>query len=127
MLRTSQVSGEKARHYPDTDELHIDKVRFVSVSDEGVQVLATALRGIATGDGERVTLIGNVHVVREARAANPRLELRGERVVALQSQERLQSDVPVEITRDRDRFTASTMDFDMKSGCLLYTSDAADE
>lgn len=114
--RTSQVSGEKARHYPDTDELHIDVVRFVAVSDDGTEVQATAQRGIATGDGERVTLIGNVHVVREARGANPRLELRGEKVVALQSQEKLLSDVPIEITRERDRFTASTMAFDMKSG-----------
>jgi len=114
--RTSQVSGEKARHYPDTDELHIDVVRFVAVSDDGTEVQATAQRGIATGDGERVTLMGNVHVVREARGASPRLELRGEKVVALQSQEKLLSDVPVEITRDRDRFTASTMAFDMKSG-----------
>lgn len=114
--RTSQVSGEEARHYPDTDELHIDAVRFVSVNEDGMQVLATAQRGIATGDGERVTLLGNVHVVREARGPNPRLELRGEKVIALQSQEKLLSDVPVEITRDRDRFTASRMDFDMKSG-----------
>ena len=114
--RTSQVSGEKARHYPDTDELHIDMVRFVAVSDDGTEVQATAQRGIATGDGERVTLMGNVHVVREARGASPRLELRGEKVVALQSQEKLLSDVPIEITRERDRFTASTMAFDMKSG-----------
>lgn len=114
--RTSQVSGDKARHYPDTDELHIDQVRFVAVNEEGVEVQATAHRGIASGDGERVTLLGQVHVVREAKGANPRLELRGERVVALQSQEKLLSDAPVEITRDGDRFTASSMDFDMKSG-----------
>lgn len=114
--RTSQVSGAKARHYPDADELHIDAVRFVAVNDDGVEVLATAQRGIATGDGERVTLLGHVHVVREARGPNPRLELRGERVVALQSQEKLRSDAPVEVTRGRDHFTASAMDFDMKSG-----------
>ena len=119
--RTSQLSGDKARHYPETDELHIDEVRFVSVSDEGVQVHATAQRGIASGDGERVTLIGQVHVVREARGNNPRLELRGERVLALQKEERLLSQTPVEITRDRDRFVASTMDFDLKSG--LYELD----
>jgi lipopolysaccharide export system protein LptC len=91
-------------------------VRYQSISDDGVEVLATASRGVATGDGERITLMGNVHVVREVMGAKPRLELRGERVIALQSQERLLSDVPVVITRDRDRFTASRMDFDMKSG-----------
>ena len=119
--RTSQLSGDKARHYPETDELHIDAVRFVSVSDEGVELRATAQRGIASGDGERVTLIGQVHVVREARGNNPRLELRGERLLALQKQERLLSQTPVEITRARDVFVASTLDFDLKSG--LYELD----
>ena len=114
--RTSQVSGEKARHYPDTDELHIDGVRLVATTEQGAEVKASALRGIASGDGERLTLLGQVHVVREARGASPRLELRGERVIALQSQERLISDAPVDILRDRDRFTASSMDLDMKSG-----------
>ena len=114
--RTSQVSGEKARHYPDTDELHIDRVQLLTVNEDGVQVQATALRAIATGDGEKVTLLGNVHVLREARPGYPRLELRGEQLVALQRQEKLLSDVPVEILREGDRFTASRMDFDMKSG-----------
>lgn len=114
--RTSHVSGAKARHYPDTDELHIDGIRFVSVSEEGVEVQATASQGVASGDGQRVTLSGNVRVVREARGDRPRLELRGERVVAFQDQNRLVSDLPVEITRDRDRFTARSMDLDMKSG-----------
>lgn len=114
--RTSQISGEMARHYPDTDELHIDRIRFLAVDEAGVEVRATALRGIASGDGERVTLLGQVHVVREASSTNPRLELRGERVVALQSREKLLSDAPVEISRNGDRFTASSMDFDLKSG-----------
>ena len=119
--RTRQVSGEKARHYPDTDELHIDGVRLLSVNAQGVEVLATARRGIASTDGERVTLLGDVHVLREAQGQRPRLEFRGQRLVALQSQEKLVSDVPVEIVRDRDRFTASALDFDMKSGQYVLT------
>jgi len=59
--------------------------------------------------------------VREARGNNPRLELRGERLLALQKQERLLSQTPVEITRARDVFVASTLDFDLKSG--LYELD----
>jgi lipopolysaccharide export system protein LptC len=114
--RTGQVSGEKARHYPDTDELHIDGIRLLAVNDEGVEVRASARQGVATGDGERITLIGGVHVVRQASSSSPRLELRGERVVALQNEEKLVSELPVEITRDHDRFTANNMDFDLKSG-----------
>jgi lipopolysaccharide export system protein LptC len=114
--RIRSVSGDKARHYPDSDELHIDEVRFSAVNEEGVEVTATARRGIATGDGERVTLLGQVHVVRPAHGQTPRIELHGERLVALQKQEKLLSDLPVEILRDRDRFLANGLDFDMKSG-----------
>jgi lipopolysaccharide export system protein LptC len=114
--RTSQVSGERAQHYPDTDELHIDGVQVWVVNDEGMEVQATARRGIASGDGERITLLGDVHVLRPARGAYPRLEMRGERLVALHSQEKLLSDRPVEIVRERDRFTADTLDFDTKTG-----------
>lgn len=114
--RVRTVSGDKARHYPDSDELHIDQVRFSAVNEDGVEVKASALRGIATGDGERVTLLGQVHVVRPAHGLTPRIELQGERLVALQKQEKLLSDLPVEILRDRDRFLASGLDFDMKSG-----------
>ncbi|MFM8577128.1 MAG: LPS export ABC transporter periplasmic protein LptC, partial [Limnohabitans sp.] len=80
--RIRSVSGDKARHYPDSDELHIDEVRFSAVNEEGVEVTATARRGIATGDGERVTLLGQVHVVRPAHGQTPRIELHGERLVA---------------------------------------------
>ncbi len=114
--RIRTVSGDKARHYPQSDELHIDEVRFSAVNEQGVELKATARRGIATGDGERVTLLGQVHVVRPAHGQTPRIELHGERLVALQKQEKLLSDLPVEILRDRDRFLANGLDFDMKTG-----------
>lgn len=114
--RIREVHGEKGRHYPDVDELHIDGVRFFAVNEEGVEVRGTARQGIATGDGERVTLIGQAHVLRPAHKDVPRTEFFGERLVALQKQEKLLSDLPVEIWRDRDRFNAQTLDFDMKSG-----------
>ena len=114
--RIRQVSGDKARHYPDSDELHIDAVRFSAINEEGVEVQATARYGVATGDGERVTLVGQVHVVRPAHGQTPRLELTGERLEALPKQEKLLSDQPVEILRDRDRFTASGLDFSTRTG-----------
>ncbi len=114
--RIREVLGEKARHFPDSDELHIDGVRFSAINGEGVEVNGSARQGIATGDGERVTLIGQAHVLRPAHQTTPRTEFFGERLVALQKQEKLLSDEPVEILRDSDRFNAQTLDFDMKSG-----------
>jgi lipopolysaccharide export system protein LptC len=119
--RIRQVAGEKARHYPDTDELYIDAVRFSAVDEEGVEVTGTARQGIATGDGERVTLIGQVHVVSPAHGETPKMEFRGERLVAWTKTQKMRSDEPVEIWRDRDRFNAQNLDFDMKSGQYQLT------
>ncbi|MFM8865287.1 MAG: LPS export ABC transporter periplasmic protein LptC [Limnohabitans sp.] len=119
--RTRQVSGDMARHYPETDELHIDVVRFSAINAQGIEVQATARRGVASGDGERVTLLGQAQVVRPAQGQTPRLELRGERLLVLQKQQKLHSDLPVEILRDRDRFTAGGLDFDTSSGQYLLS------
>ncbi len=119
--RIRQVSGNMARHYPDSDELHIDAMRFLAVNPEGIEVRASARRGVATGDGERVTLLGQVRVVRPAQSQTPLLELSGERLVVLQKEERMVSDQPVEILRDRDRFTARGLDFNSRSGQYLLS------
>ncbi|WP_233251894.1 LPS export ABC transporter periplasmic protein LptC [Limnohabitans sp. Jir72] len=116
---TREVLGDKGRHFPDVDDMHIDNVRVYSESDTGVKIYAQAQTGIATGDGERVTLIGNAQAIRPADAQSPRTELRGERLVALAKENRLLSSDPVEITRDKDVFTALTLNFNSKSGIYL--------
>ena len=116
---TREVIGDKGRHYPDVDEMHIDRVRIYAESDTGVKLNAHALNGVATGDGERVTLLGQAMAVRSADANSPRMELRGERLLALVKEEKLLSSDPVEITRDKDVFNALTMNFNSKSGEYL--------
>lgn len=116
---TREVGGDTGRHYPDVDELHIDKVRIYAESEKGVKITAKAQTGIATGDGERVTLIGQAQAVREADAQAPRTELHGERLLALPKEERLLSADPVRITRERDVFTAQTLNFNSKTGEYL--------
>lgn len=111
-----EVQGDKGRHYPDVDEMHIDKVRIYAESETGVKIHASADSGVATGDGERVTLVGQAIAIRAADAQSPRMQLRGERLLALVKEEKLLSSDPVEITRDQDVFNALTMNFNSKSG-----------
>jgi lipopolysaccharide export system protein LptC len=114
----SEVQGEVARHYPDTDTLEIDKVNMRSVSPEGRLTVATANRALSNADGTEVQLFGNAIVTREpvpAKAgipAQPRLEFRGEFLHAFTNTERVRSDQPVTLTRGEDRFTADGMDYD---------------
>ena len=116
---TREVLGDKARHYPNVDEMHIEKVRVCAESETGVKINAKAQNGIATGDGERVTMIGQAVAIREADAQSPRTELQGERILALPKEERLLSSDPVRITRGHDVFTAQTMNFNSKTGEYL--------
>ena len=114
-----EVGGGAGRHYPNVDELHIDQVRIYAESEKGVKLNAKAETGIATGDGERITLIGQALAIREADAQAPRTELRGERLLALPKEERLLASDPVRITRERDVFTAQTLNFNSKTGEYL--------
>jgi lipopolysaccharide export system protein LptC len=113
---TREIGGKEARHYPDVDELHIDQIRVFAQSVTGAQLNAQAQRGVATGDGTRVTLSGQAQAVRAADAQSPRIELQGEKLVALVKEDRLLSSDPVKITRGQDVFTAQTLDFNSRNG-----------
>jgi lipopolysaccharide export system protein LptC len=114
----SEVQGEEARHYPDTDTLEIDKARMRSVAPTGRVTMATADRALTNADGSEVQLFGNAIVTREplpakpGSPAQPRLEFRSEFLHAYTNTERVRSDKPVTLTRGNDRFTADGMDYD---------------
>ena len=111
----SEVYGNDARHYPDTDTLEIDQVHIQSFNETGR--LTTASRALTNGDASEVQLIGNALVIREAMTDKageslPRLEFRSEFLHAFMDTERIKSHKPVVLIRGRDQFTADTMDFD---------------
>jgi lipopolysaccharide export system protein LptC len=113
---TRQLGGEKARHYPQGDELHIDNVTFDALAEQGVRVTASARTGVVMGDDHKVIFSGDVLAVRQGPGSGSRLELRGSRIVVLQKEEKLLSENPVEIRRGVDVITAETMTLDMKTG-----------
>lgn len=113
----SEIFGTEARHYPDTDTIEIDKVRIRSVNPLGRVTIATANRGLSNADGSEVQLFGNAIVTRQsmtdaAGQRQPQLEFRGEFLHAFSDAERVTSNQPVTLTRDNDRFTADSMDYD---------------
>ncbi|RYF25399.1 MAG: LPS export ABC transporter periplasmic protein LptC [Comamonadaceae bacterium] len=113
----SEVVGDMARHYLDTDTLEIDMARMRSVSPDGRVTRATANRALTNSDGSEVQLFGNAIVTREPQSRPgqtplPRLEFRGEFLHAWVNSERVKSDQPVTLTRGTDQFTADSMDYD---------------
>jgi lipopolysaccharide export system protein LptC len=115
-----QMSGTHAQHYPDTDMLDIQTVVMRGENKEGQAVTARADRALATGDGNLVTLKGNVQFTQPASIENgkqkPALEVRSQEITAYVKEERMISDVPVEIRRGSDLFTADRMQLNSKTG-----------
>ena len=110
------ITGDAARHYPHTDELHIDEVRVQAVGDSDAHFHVRAHQGMATGDSELITLLGDAVAVRQADARAPHTELRGSRFVIRSREDRLLSSEPVDILRGQDRFSALTLDFNSRTG-----------
>lgn len=123
----SEIRGVEARHFADTDTLEIDEPRIRSFSEEGAVVVATAHRGISNADGSQVQLIGNAVVTREAppaqRAAEPKLEIRGEFLHAYMEQERVVSNKPVTLIRGDSVFRGNSLDFDNQKRVLQMAGD----
>jgi lipopolysaccharide export system protein LptC len=114
-IRT-EVLGDKARHYPDTQWLEIDGIRIRSFDDKGRLTTARADRGLTNEDTSQVQLIGGAVVVREAEASDikpvPRMEFRGEFLHAFMQTEIVKSHKPVQLQRGADHFSADSLEFD---------------
>jgi len=113
---TREVAGKSAQHFPATEELHIEQIRIFAQNDRGGRMNAQAQQGIASDDGAKVTLLGQAQAIKHSQADLPQIELRGERLVALPDEDRIESLDPVNITRDRDVFTANAMSFNSNTG-----------
>ncbi|MFM1924875.1 MAG: hypothetical protein RIT44_681 [Pseudomonadota bacterium] len=113
---TREISGDKAQHYPATEDMHIAQVRIFAANEQGSTMNARAQQGVATDDGKKVTLTGDAVAIRPAFNSSPRIELKSDRMVALPEEDRVVSDDPVRIVRDRDVFTAASMDFNSNTG-----------
>lgn len=115
-IRT-ELMGDQARHYPDTQLLEIDAIQVRSFDAQGRLTTATALHGVTNEDSSELQLFGNAIVVREAETSpsgktTPRMEYRGEFLHAFMRTEQVKSHKPVVLLHGNDRFSADTLDFD---------------
>ena len=113
---SSEVAGEKGRHFGDTDVLEIDNARVRSWK-QGRLSIASANKAYSNGDGSEVQLLGNAKVVREASKdalGQPlaRLQFEGEFLHVFANEERLTSNKPVTLKRGFDTFAADSMVYD---------------
>jgi lipopolysaccharide export system protein LptC len=111
----SEIHGQEARHFPDTDTMEIDLPRIRSFNEAGVLTVATAKKAISNGDGSEVQLLGDAVVTREvvegAKAASPKMEIRGEFLHVFVQAEKVKSHKPVQLKRGDDEFHADQLDY----------------
>lgn len=113
----SEVSGQQARHFPDTNTLEIEQVVIRSFDVQGRLTTATAQRAVTNADASEVQLIGAALVERAAQRKDdgtlqPAMRLSGEWLQVFMNTERVTSSQPVVLMRGNDRFTADRMNFD---------------
>ncbi len=119
---TSEVLGNKARHFPATDVLEIDEARFRSTKGDRVTT-GKGDRAYSNGDGSEVQLVGNAVVVREAGQGRqgreqPRVEFRGDFLHAFLRTEELKSHKPVIVVRGGDQFSGDRMSYNKIDGIV---------
>ena len=122
----SELLGERAEHFPDTDALHVYVPRIRKVDDLGRLSQATALQAITTPDGERVELVGQVVLKRDSGvdAKGQRysaMELRSEYLLFDLNTQKLKTDKPVQFQHGSDSFRADALDYDHGQGLLQLT------
>ena len=109
----SVMTGDEARHFPTTDTVEVDQVRTRSISPDGVITTTSARRGISNADSSQVQLVGDAQVERQF-PQQPQQTTRytGDFLHAWTNEERVESHLPVTVTRGQNRFTGNKMQYD---------------
>ena len=108
----SEIRGDRADHYPDTDTMEIQNVDMRGFAPDGAKTTATAKKGISNSDASEVQLWGNAVVVRQPLPPKLPMQFEGEFLHAWTQEERVKSHLPVVLTQGKDRFTADQLDYD---------------
>jgi lipopolysaccharide export system protein LptC len=110
-LRT-QIEGDVAHHYPDTDTLEIEHPRIRAIAPNGRVTVASAERALANGDGSEVQLLHDAHVVREAVPGEAAIDFRSDFLHVFLNTERVRTHLPVRVRQGDTVVEAAGMAYD---------------
>lgn len=110
-MRT-QIEGDVAVHYPDTDTLEIQNPRIRAVAANGRVMRATAAHALANGDGSEVQLQVGAHVVREAAGLEESIDFRSDFLHVFVNSERVQTHLPVTVVQGATEVHAGGLNYD---------------
>lgn len=108
----SEVTGESAAHYPETDTLEIQRVMLRGYALDGTRTTATGNKGVSNADASEVQLWGNAVVVRDQHPSRPVMRFESEFLHAWTREERVKSHLPVVVMQGHDKFTGDSLAYD---------------
>jgi lipopolysaccharide export system protein LptC len=118
----SEVLGGKAKHFPDTNILEVEKARFHSWrGSQGTTGYGD--RAYSNGDGSEIQLIGHAVVVRAAGkdaqgTEMPKIEFRSDFLHAFVASQELKTHKPVTVRRGADQFSGDSMRYNKIDGVV---------
>lgn len=110
-LRT-QIEGDLAKHFPDTDTLEIENPRIRAVAPNGRVTRASAAHALANGDGSEVQLQTGARVVREAADGEEAIEFRSDFLHVFVNAEQVRSHLPVTVVQGATQLRAAGLAYD---------------
>lgn len=106
-----EIEGDRMQHFPDDDTMEVEKIRVVSIEQDGRRMTATALRGRAKDDSSEVWLDGQAQVVSEAAGEQP-IQMNGEHLRAQPKLKLVESDSPAIVQQGGSEFHAEGLLYD---------------
>jgi lipopolysaccharide export system protein LptC len=113
----SLLIGENAKHYADTETLEIEMPQVQVLDQKLNKTTATSSRAISNADGSELQMIGGAVLIKSkngeiSNKKNEVFELRSEYLSFQMDNEIIKSHLPVQISKESNRFSAMSMDFD---------------
>ena len=118
-LLTLDLRAARAMHFEDDDSIALEELSVDYRTDTGELWRLTAARGTAPMDGDVLTLEGDVRVSRP-RASGGALELATDQLQLEMREQRLTTDLPVELREGGSRMTAVGLDADLRAEHIRF-------
>ena len=109
-----RLSARKLWHFSSNRPTELETPRFVQITQESGELIATSHRATVSNDGKAVSFLGRVNILRVATAGQPALSLDTERLLVFPENETLHAPGPVEIRGSGLNARGSAMDLDAK-------------
>jgi lipopolysaccharide export system protein LptC len=106
-----RLYARRLKHYSGSKRTELESPRFVRLDAKAGEVSAVADQATVSPDGDEVDLLGNVNVVRAARAGQSAMTLSTARLTVFPERDLLRAPGPVEV-RDRN--------LDLRAGAMEY-------